>query len=242
MSVIERVVQEYKANIDPTYIEICKQFTKKGDLNKYKNIGVRTPIRRKISAKYFKEIKHLSKEEILKLCEQLWEIHPSYSTVAIDWAFRIRKRFEEPDFDRFEDWIRKYVHSWGRCDDLCGHIIQYFIQNFPQVIPRIKKWAKSENMWFRRASAVGFITTYKQYYAVTHNLKDIFEIAETLLKDKEDLVQKGYGWMLKAASVVKQKEVFEFVMKHKHEMPRTALRYAIEKMPKDLKTTAMHKG
>ena len=52
-----------------------------------------------------------------------------------------------------------------------------------------------------------------------------------LLYDKEDLVQKGYGWMLKATSIHNQKQVFDFVMKHKNTISRTALRYAIEKMP-----------
>ncbi len=68
-----------------------------------------------------------------------------------------------------------------------------------------------------------------------HVLKHVFDIAETLLTDKEDLVQKGYGWMLKAASVHNQKQVFEFLMKHKTIMPRIALRYALEKMPANLK-------
>jgi 3-methyladenine DNA glycosylase AlkD len=62
-----------------------------------------------------------------------------------------------------------------------------------------------------------------------------------LLTDKDDLVQKGYGWMLKAASQAHQKEVFEYVVEKKNMMPRTALRYAIEKMPQDLKKTAMEK-
>jgi 3-methyladenine DNA glycosylase AlkD len=55
----------------------------------------------------------------------------------------------------------------------------------------------------------------------------------------DDLVQKGYGWMLKAASEFDQKAVFDYVMSKKDVMPRTALRYAIEKMPQELRTEAM---
>jgi 3-methyladenine DNA glycosylase AlkD len=54
-------------------------------------------------------------------------------------------------------------------------------------------------------------------------------------------VQKGYGWMLKAASESHQQEVFDYVMKNKFNMPRTALRYAIEKMLKNLMIIAMEK-
>lgn len=72
-------------------------------------------------------------------------------------------------------------------------------------------------------------------------LSDVFEIADALLLDQDDMVQKGYGRMLKVASHTHQREVFEYVMKHKAVMPRTALRYAIEKMPKELKNQAMKK-
>jgi len=72
-------------------------------------------------------------------------------------------------------------------------------------------------------------------------LKEVFEISDILLLDSEDMVQKGYGWLLKVASNNHQKEVFNYVMKNKSVMPRTALRYAIEKMPKDLKKNAMEK-
>ena len=85
-------------------------------------------------------------------------------------------------------------------------------------------------------------------------LNDILEIADTLLFDNDDLVQKGYGWMLKAASMSESfvkgdaetkklhlETVYNFVMKNKAIMPRTALRYAIEKMPANLKSEAMKK-
>lgn len=73
-------------------------------------------------------------------------------------------------------------------------------------------------------------------------LKEAFQIATILLNDSDDLVQKGYGWLLKVASGKNQKKVFDYVVKNKSKMPRTALRYAIELMPKNLKKEAMKKG
>lgn len=67
------------------------------------------------------------------------------------------------------------------------------------------------------------------------------EIASILLRDPDDIVQKGYGWMLKEASRLHQPEVFQFVLDHKREMPRTALRYAIELMPEEIRKTALLK-
>jgi 3-methyladenine DNA glycosylase AlkD len=72
-------------------------------------------------------------------------------------------------------------------------------------------------------------------------LPEVFTIADILFLDKDDMVQKGYGWLLKEASRTHQDEVFEYVMKNKARMPRTALRYAIEKMPVELRRKAMER-
>jgi len=89
----------------------------------------------------------------------------------------------------------------------------------------------------RRAAAVSLIIPAKK----GKFLKEAFEISNLLIADKEDLVRKGYGWLLKEESRTHQNEVFEYVMENKHKMPRTALRYAIELMPKELKIKAMEK-
>lgn len=99
-------------------------------------------------------------------------------------------------------------------------------------------WGRSQNRWKRRASAVSLIIPARK----GKFLKEIFALADILLLDGDDLVQKGYGWMLKAASEAHQKEVFDYVISNKTTMPRTALRYAIEKMPKELKDEAMGIG
>jgi len=72
-------------------------------------------------------------------------------------------------------------------------------------------------------------------------LPEIIRIADRLLLDKDDMVQKGYGWMLKEASEQHPDEVYQYVLKHRKDMPRTALRYAIEKMPPEMKAEAMKK-
>lgn len=73
-------------------------------------------------------------------------------------------------------------------------------------------------------------------------LKDVFEIADLLMADDDDLVQKGYGWLLKAAADAGdggQGAVLAYVMKHEDEMPKVALRYAIEKMSGERKIVLM---
>jgi 3-methyladenine DNA glycosylase AlkD len=127
------------------------------------------------------------------------------------------------------------VDNWAKCDTLCNHTLGSFLEMYPEFIANLMGWAVSENRWLRRASAVTLILPARKGLF----LKEAFAISEILLQDKDDMVQKGYGWLLKEASKKHQEEVFDFVMRRKAEMPRTALRYAIEKMPIDLKKRAM---
>jgi 3-methyladenine DNA glycosylase AlkD len=118
---------------------------------------------------------------------------------------------------------------------LCNHTVGAFVELYPKHLAGLKKWAKSKNRWLRRAAAVTLIIPARH----GKFLKEVFELADILLLDADDLVQKGYGWLLKAASEAHQKEVFEYVLVHKQNIPRTALRYAIEKMPLELRRRAM---
>ena len=136
----------------------------------------------------------------------------------------------------FRCWIDRYINNWAKCDTLCNHTIGSFIEKYPEYVDRLKQWARSENRWVKRAAAVTLVLPARR----GKFLNDIFQIAGILL-DKDDLVQKGYGWMLKEASRQHQQEVLDYVIQNKKEMPRTALRYAIEKMPPELRQRAMSK-
>jgi 3-methyladenine DNA glycosylase AlkD len=201
--------------------------------------GVKTQLVDQIAQKYYPQVKLFPKEEIFALCEDLLTSdYGEEAFIAFDWAYRLREKYVPADFAIFEHWLVKYVNNWAKCDTLCNHTIGAFIEKYPRFISNLKGWAMSENRWVRRASSVTLIIPARKGQFLT----DIFEIAGILLSDQDDLVQKGYGWMLKAASQSHQKEVFDYVMKNKTNMPRTALRYAIEKMPPEMKRLAMAKN
>ncbi len=200
--------------------------------------GVESKVLRQIAKGNFAAIKNRSKSEIFKLCDGLWQSgYLEESFIACEWSYRLNKQYTPEDFRIFEKWVHKYLNNWASCDTLCNHNVGDFVQMYPGHLSELKRWALSDNRWVRRASAVSLIVPARH----GKFLADIFEIAELLLTDKDDMVQKGYGWMLKEASKPYQKEVFDFVMKHKAVMPRTALRYAIEKMPAGLRAMAMEK-
>ncbi|MBN1821103.1 MAG: DNA alkylation repair protein [Prolixibacteraceae bacterium] len=233
-NIIDKIRITLRNNVDEKTQRTSQKFFKE----KIKFYGVKVPIVNKISREYFKLIELKTKSEIFDLCESLWQsgfIEESF--IACNWSYHIHKRFEPEDFQIFEKWVDEYVNNWASCDTLCNHTIGEFIEMFPEYMVRLKKWARSVNRWVRRASAVSLIIPARK----GKFLDDILEIADILLLDKDDLVQKGYGWMLKAASESNQQAIFDYVIKNKSIMPRKSLRYAIEKMPKELKIKAMAK-
>jgi len=200
--------------------------------------GIKAAQVSKIAKSFFQEIKGQSKAQVFALCDELWQSgFLEESFIACDWSYALRNRFESADLDIFERWLHEYVDNWASCDTLCNHTIGSFVVMYPSCVSRLKTWSQSPDPWLRRAAAVSLIIPARE----GKFLEDIFEIADSLLLDTEDLVQKGYGWMLKAASQAHQQKVFDYVFAHKAAMPRTALRYAIEKMPKELKAQAMAK-
>ncbi len=201
--------------------------------------GVKTDIVSKLAKKYLPQIWSLSKTSVFDLCDELFKADfCEEAFLAAAWVYSRRKEYLPEDFKVFEKWVTEYINNWAKCDSLCNHALAALVDMYPQLLANLKEWAKSDNRWVKRASAVTLIIPAKQ----GRYLPDIFEIADILLMDNDDMVQKGYGWMLKAASQSHQEEIFEYVLRHKDRMPRTALRYAIEKMPVDLRQMAMKRG
>lgn len=201
-------------------------------------LGVKAPDVKKISRHFRNEIKFFSKNEIFQLCELLWlSGYLEESFLACDLSFCISKSYKKEDIETFEKWIKNYVNNWASCDTFCNHNVGTILEMHEDLTDRLYIWAKSRNRWLKRASAVSLIVPAKK----GKFLKEILQIADILLLDSDDMVQKGYGWMLKSASNSNQNEIFQYVMVNKKLMPRTALRYAIEKLPENLKKKAMEK-
>lgn len=236
----EKMIQELRLTLqkngNPEIRKLSSRFFKKGE--EALVYGINTKEATAIAKEFCKRTKSLSKKDIFEICEELWKSkYLEEAIIACKLTETLEKQYEPADFKIFERWVNKYVNNWADCDTLCNHTIGTFVMIYPEYVSALKKWAISSNRWTKRASAVTLIIPAKKGLF----LDEIFEIADILLLDKDDLVQKGYGWMLKAASQSNQEKVFDYVMSKGDIMPRTALRYAIEKMPKDLKTEAMKK-
>jgi len=230
--VINTIREQLIENADEKTRESGRRYFKE-DIQLY---GVKTAIVTQIGNQAFKLIKAMPKSEIFALCEDLWKSGMmEESFIACNWTHSIRKQYVPEDFAIFEAWVKKYVSNWAACDSLCNHSIGSFLEQYPSFVEEIKEWTFSKNRWVKRASAVSFILPARKGLFK----KDIFDIADNLLLDTDDMVQKGYGWMLKSLADACENEVFQYVLDHRSSMPRTALRYAIEKMPEEKKREAM---
>jgi 3-methyladenine DNA glycosylase AlkD len=225
---------ELNASIDEKSLSSAQKFFKE----KITLYGVKTQIVSKIAQKYWKEVKTLPKKEIFALSEELLgSDFMEEAFVVSSWLPNLIDQLDPKDILTFKVWIEKYINNWAKCDSFCNHTIGELINKYPETVIEVKSWAHSDCRWLKRASAVSLIIPAKK----GKFLQDAFEISDSLLLDQDDLVQKSYGWLLKEESRTHAKEVFDYVVRNRKVMPRTALRYAIELMSKDFKAEAMKK-
>ena len=128
----------------------------------------------------------------------------------------------------YELYIRRHdrINNWDLVDLAAYYVVGKYLADKPRDV--LYKLARSKNMWERRSAIVAtahFILKQKQ-------VDDTFAIAEILVNDTEDLVNKGTGWMLRAAGDIDPERLLAFLDKHGAAMPRVLLRYSIEKLDK----------
>lgn len=199
--------------------------TKKGEYGEEDLfIGVTVPDTREVAKKF----KTLQLSEVEKLLQS--KIHEE-RLVAL---FILIHQFEKGD-ERTKDKIyrfyllnKAYVNNWDLVDASAYKIVGAHLIDRDKHI--LYKMAKSRLLWDRRIAIVSTFTFIK-----AGKLNDTFKIAKLLLDDNEDLIRKAVGWMLREAGKKDVEMLKQFLKIHYKNMPRTMLRYAIEKFPQNLR-------
>ena len=237
---MEEIVLSIRASLLENASEQAQESGQRYFKETTKMYGMKTAVVNRIAKQHLVTIRQakLNKSEIFAICDQLWSSgYIEESFVACIFSESLHKLYQVEDFEVFAKWVENDVSNWASCDTLCNHTVGDLVTIYPELTERLLMWTQSDNRWVKRAAAVSLIVPARKGLF----LPVILQIANELLLDQDDMVQKGYGWMLKAASEAHQTEVFDFVMSRRAVMPRTALRYAIEKMPRELKDQAMAK-
>jgi 3-methyladenine DNA glycosylase AlkD len=237
-SVMTNVLTQIRADLNATADSKTQKSFQRFFKEQVKYYGVKTETVGKIAKKYWSRAKSFDKMTIFGLCEELLRSDYTEEAFIVSfWLSNYIDQLEPGDLVTFKTWIERYINNWAKCDGFCNHTVGDLIQKYPETLVEMRSWAKSDNRWLKRASAVSLIVPAKKGLF----LEDAFEISDILLTDQDDMVQKGYGWLLKEESRKHQKKVFDYVVKNRKNMPRTALRYSIELMPRELKQEAMTK-
>lgn len=135
-------------------------------------------------------------------------------------------QLNDADFRRFESWLKR-IGNWAEHDGLVHYVIAPMIAAKPARSKSVFLWAKSKNRWCRRAACVALIQgTRKKMF-----LPEIIELSGLLLKDDDDMVQKGLGWLLRETAKADRKRVVPYLMKIRKTSPRLVLRTACETLP-----------
>jgi 3-methyladenine DNA glycosylase AlkD len=120
-------------------------------------------------------------------------------------------------------------------DSICGSLIGPLLLQYPKLAARMVGWSRNPNMWVRRAAAVGLIPSVRRGVA----LDLAYTVAERLHRDREDLIQKAVGWMLREAGKADPGRLERYLLKNGRTIPRTTLRYAIERFPPGRRRTLL---
>ena len=184
--------------------------------------GIKVPQTRKI-AKEFKKISFGELKKVLK--HPVHEIRLCGLMVLVEQF----KKAKEEDQKKIVDFYlsnTRYINNWDLVDLSCYHILGTYLLDKPRDI--LYSLAESSNMWEQRIAIVGTWAFIRK-----NEFDDTIAISQMLLNHQQDLIHKAIGWMLREVFKRDESVTLDFVETHYSQIPRTTLRYAIEKLPED---------
>lgn len=195
-----------------------------------KFLGIIVPEQRKVAKKY----KDLELPEVKKLLNSKIHEERFVALEILVFKYEDGKDKEKEKVVKFYLQNTKQINNWDLVDTSAPYILGDFLLNRDKSV--LYKLAKSKNIWDRRiaiVSTLGFINKGQ--------FKETVKISEMLLKDSHDLIHKSSGWMLREMGKKSLTDLEKFLNKYAKVMPRTMLRYAIEKFPVEKRKEYMKK-
>ena len=217
---IKRLFQQLGKETDA---EVLRRFFKTGP-GEYAEgdifIGVRVPIIRRIA----KEYQTLPLREATTLLKS--KIHEERMLALVILMHQYEKGTPDEQTKIYDLYMANTAHinNWDLIDVTAPHIVGAFLRDKPR--DPLYSFARSQSLWERRIAIISTL------HFIKHNdYADTLAIAEIILHDTHDLIHKAVGWMLREVGNRDLQVEEAFLKKHYHTMPRTMLRYAIEKFP-----------
>lgn len=181
-------------------------------------LGITVPDQRKVAKQYAR----LPLDKLQKLFSSVVHEHRLVALLILVEKYKKTDNFQKKKIVSFYLKNTKYINNWDLVDLSAEKILGEHLLNRDKSI--IYKLTKSKNLWERR---IATLTTFQ--FIKNNKFEDALNICETLLKDKHDLIQKAVGWMLREIGKRNLEVEEKFLNKFYRQMPRTTLRYAIER-------------
>lgn len=186
-------------------------------------LGITVPVSRQLAAKY----NDLSYTEIGELLKSPVHEERLIALLILVYGFQ-KKEMEQRRIYEFYLKHTRFINNWDLVDLSADKIVGGYLIDKPKTI--LYKLAASKNIWERR---IAMIATFN--FIKNKDYEDSLKIAEILLLDQHDLIQKAVGWMLREIGKRDERALKNFLQANYKKMPRTSLRYAIEKFPPSLR-------
>jgi len=215
------LLAELEAAADPVRAKTSEWFFKTGK-GQYGEgdqfIGIKVPLQRKIALRH----RHLSEAAIKKLLASKIHEHRFVALEILVARFEAGAPAEQNAVYRFYLGNTAGINNWDLVDTSAPYIVGAYLLNRPRAV--LRKLAKSSNVWERR---IAIVATFA--FIRARQTADTFAIAKMLLDDQHELIHKAVGWALREAGKHSRDELQKFLQENYERLPRTTLRYAIER-------------
>lgn len=217
----DQLIQELKQAADPIKEKVYRRFFKtgKGEYGEGDEfLGITVPRLRSISKQY----QNLTLDDLQILLESTVHEHRLSVLMIMRFKFQSSKIKDQSTIVRFYLKNTERINNWDLVDLSCHYILGNWLLDKDRNI--LYKLAKSKSLWEKR---IAIISTFA--FLRNNQFDDTLKISKILLHDRHDLIHKAVGWMLRELGKRNKKTETEFLNKYYKTMPRTMLRYAIEK-------------
>jgi len=233
-SMAAEVRSELRSMKDPEKARILSGFFKTGP-GEYgegdRFLGIKVPVIRKIAKKY----RNIPLNHVLDLLQS--EYHEERFAALLILVDRYQHGDKDCQKEIFGVYLdnTEHINSWDLVDTTAPHIVGHYLFGRKQSL--LSELAVSDNLWERR---IAILSTF--YFIRQGRDRETLKIARLLLHDSHDLIHKAVGWMLREVGSRGSMEIeCRFLDRYASVMPRTMLRYAVEKFPRDLRMKYMGK-
>jgi 3-methyladenine DNA glycosylase AlkD len=192
--------------------------------------GLTSAQEKELTKRYYQRVKGNLPKAIEVAGELIESGFLDEAQVGIRLLRRMAHHLTPDNFEVLDGWV-SHLTNWANTDGLGTWLVSVVVMKDPGLVERLLEWTGSESRWRRRAAAVSLVPIARR----GEMLEEVFRVADRLMTDGDDMVQKGVGWLLKETSKLHPNEVRSYLLKWREEAPAIIFRYASEKLPPEMR-------